>query len=144
MQPHGTSRPASRDARGCRPHRTSASVGPSDTTETEIDMNRPPRRPGPMPTARPHTRPATRPASGPTNRQGTRPAHAGTDTRVAEMTATIAPAVLHSVFSEHQRLAFALSSALEGRGTIRPRDRFWMAEHLVHSCVGGAGSNRST
>ena len=46
------------------------------------------------------------------------------------MTAAIAPAVLHAVFSEHQRLAFALSSALEGRGTTRPRDRFWMARAL--------------
>jgi 16S rRNA (cytosine967-C5)-methyltransferase len=46
------------------------------------------------------------------------------------MTAAIAPAVLHAVFTEHQRLPFALTSAIERRGTIRPRDRFWMARAL--------------
>jgi 16S rRNA (cytosine967-C5)-methyltransferase len=46
------------------------------------------------------------------------------------MTAAIAPAVLHSVFKEHMRLSLALAAALEGRGTTRPRDRFWMVRSL--------------
>ena len=81
-------------------------------------MNRQPRRPEVKSPSGPGTRPAGRAAS------------AQASTSVAEMTAAIAPAVLHAVFSEHQRLAFALSSALEGRGTTRPRDRFWMARGL--------------
>ena len=46
------------------------------------------------------------------------------------MTAAIAPAVLHAVFREHRRLAPAMSTALEGRGATRPRDRFWMTRSL--------------
>jgi 16S rRNA (cytosine967-C5)-methyltransferase len=51
-------------------------------------------------------------------------------TPVAEMTAAIAPAVLHAIFSERLRLPMALSTALEGRGATRPRDRFWMTRGL--------------
>jgi 16S rRNA (cytosine967-C5)-methyltransferase len=46
------------------------------------------------------------------------------------MTAAIAPAVLHAVFHEHRRLGPALATALEGRGTTRPKERFWMARSL--------------
>jgi 16S rRNA (cytosine967-C5)-methyltransferase len=96
----------------------------------KTDRNRPPRRQGPTATARPGPRPAPRPNARPSNRHGTRPATVAKETRVAEMTATIAPAVLHSVLREHQRLPYALSSALEGRGTLRPRDRFVVARAL--------------
>ncbi len=75
-------------------------------------------------------RSATKPAARARNVQGTRPAPAPPHTSVAEMTAAIAPAVLHSVFHEHRRFGQALTTALEGRGTTRPREQLWMARSL--------------
>jgi 16S rRNA (cytosine967-C5)-methyltransferase len=86
-------------------------------------------KPGARPKSNLGARPATRTDARSRNFQGIRPtpeAH----TSVAEMTVAIAPAVMHSVFHERRRLGPALATALEGRGTTRPKERFWMARSL--------------
>jgi 16S rRNA (cytosine967-C5)-methyltransferase len=81
-------------------------------------------RSNPKPGGTPVVRPGVRPTTTPAVRRP--PSYAP----IAEMTAAIAPQVLHAVFSEHRPLVPAINAALEGRGGTRPRDRFWMARGL--------------
>jgi 16S rRNA (cytosine967-C5)-methyltransferase len=63
-------------------------------------------------------------------RPRTTPAPKPTQTPVAELTAAIAPAVLHAVMKEHQRLGPALASALAERDRARVKDRFLITRSL--------------
>jgi 16S rRNA (cytosine967-C5)-methyltransferase len=51
-------------------------------------------------------------------------------TPLAELTAAVAPAVVHSVVRERQRLAPALADALKDRGPTTGKDRFWIARSV--------------
>ena len=63
-------------------------------------------------------------------RPRTTPAPKPTHTPVAELTAAVAPAVLHAVMKEHQRLAPALASALAECDRERVKDRFLITRSL--------------
>lgn len=81
----------------------------------------------------------TRPPSAPPSRVSTPARLAGPGRSVAqptfrplaELTAAVAPAVLHAVVQEHKWLAPALTIALDGHGGTVVKDRLWITRSLA-------------